>query len=604
MARVLWGGGGHGGLAVALLFGAMALPASAQTPPPVTPPPVATPVPTTQDSVVRRDTIQPPLAHAPVPLPRAPRESRWHWDRAGLFASGALTLADLLDRVPGVGASRVGWMAQPMQAGVAGDFRRVRVFLDNVPMESLDPRAGGVLDLTQIALWAMEDVTIERRGADVVVHLRSWRVHRTSPYTRTDIATGDVQTNLYSFFYGDRGTHGQALQFGAQQFGTAPPDFLGLSSDQTGVFLRGGWASSTLSIDAFAMRVSRHRGLTLMDVTDDSIPGAESARTDAYLRVARGDPDTSRAWGQAMLVSSVYKFEGVRPPDIADSVVVDSDSSRSQSQLILSAGANRGAAGVTLTARVRQRDGRQMITPELRGRYSRGPAAGSAWIEGKGPDSLSRIGAAVDVSPAERLRLSGAVDRIDDRSEGHPSGTMSARLELGGLWRALWFTGGVIRRDSALLIAPAVLNLGAPAIADGPATGFTGAVEGHLWKSVYADISAIRWNDSAGLYRPQYQTRSELALRTTLPQRFPTGNFGFALSAVHEYRSSAYFPTATGVNRGAGYRTISTLMEIRINSAVVSWQFRNLRGEPAHQVPGFRMPRQTNFYGVRWEFWN
>ena len=75
-------------------------------------------------------------------------------------------------------------------------------------------------------------------------------------------------------------------------------------------------------------------------------------------------------------------------------------------------------------------------------------------------------------------------------------------------------------------------------------------------------------------------------------------------SVVHEYRSGVRFPIPTASVRRhvPGYRTISTLLEIRVLSATVSWQFRNLLGERYAQVPFFIMPRQTNFYGVRWEF--
>ena len=45
-------------------------------------------------------------------------------------------------------------------------------------------------------------------------------------------------------------------------------------------------------------------------------------------------------------------------------------------------------------------------------------------------------------------------------------------------------------------------------------------------------------------------------------------------------------------------------LEIRIQTAVVSYQFRNLLQERYQQIPGFNMPRQTQFYGVRWDFWN
>jgi len=35
-----------------------------------------------------------------------------------------------------------------------------------------------------------------------------------------------------------------------------------------------------------------------------------------------------------------------------------------------------------------------------------------------------------------------------------------------------------------------------------------------------------------------------------------------------------------------------------------SWQYRNIVGTNRALVPGFLMPRQTNLYGVRWDFFN
>ena len=97
----------------------------------------------------------------------------------------------------------------------------------------------------------------------------------------------------------------------------------------------------------------------------------------------------------------------------------------------------------------------------------------------------------------------------------------------------------------------------------------------------------------------------ELFLRTDLLDRFPTNNFGLMASVIHEYRSGVRFPVGpTDVLMAPGYRTISTLLEIRILRATVSWQFRNVLGERYRQVPDFLMPRQTNFYGVRWSFTN
>ena len=74
---------------------------------------------------------------------------------------------------------------------------------------------------------------------------------------------------------------------------------------------------------------------------------------------------------------------------------------------------------------------------------------------------------------------------------------------------------------------------------------------------------------------------------------------------MHEYRSNSRFPVGTDSLRiSPGYRALSFKLEIRVQTAVVSYQFRNLVQERYSQVPGFNLPRQAQFYGVRWEFWN
>src|SRR5678810_1099911 len=150
---------------------------------------------------IRADTIRSPLAHAP----------------------------------PGATTTRGGWIASPAAGAYLGDARRVRVFYDGFEMPALDPRAGNVLDLTQVSLWSAEDAVVEQAPDEVRVYLRSWRVRTTNPETRTDVNTGDQQTNMYRGFYGRRFRNGAAFQFGAQQYGTTPPTLFGSASDQTSV---------------------------------------------------------------------------------------------------------------------------------------------------------------------------------------------------------------------------------------------------------------------------------------------------------------------------------------------------------------------------------
>jgi hypothetical protein len=173
----------------------------------------------------------------------------------------------------------------------------------------------------------------------------------------------------------------------------------------------------------------------------------------------------------------------------------------------------------------------------------------------------------------------------------------------------LWIAGGAVRRGPTTLVPPALLGDNYPARTswrvEDAATAATISARGRLFKALYADVWAIRWNDTTGLYRPQIQTSSELYIQTNLLDKFPRGNFGLLGSLTHEYRSRSLFPLGDSLFRVVpGYRLLTFKLEIRIQTAVVSYQFRNLMQEKYAQVPGFLMPRQSQFYGIRWDFWN
>ncbi len=561
---------------------------------------------------VKRDSIKAPLAHAELPAV-VDIARRWHWSKDSLAATGAVTLADLIERVPGLITFRAGWLASPSNAAYLGDVHRVRVFYDGVAMDALDPRSGGALDLSQINLWAVEDAVIEQEAEEVRVYLRSWRVNSTTAYTRTDVATGDQQSNLYRGFFGRRFDNGAAIQLGAQQFGTTPPSVFGTSSDQLGIVARAGWASTNWSIDSHLSRTSRHRGAIYGEVRGDSIPATESARSDAYVRVGYHDPDTSAVWWQAMAVASGYNYTGVRtriiakPLTAADTAFNNTslDTAAFRSQYIATAGTVRGPLRLSGTARLFGSSGTHVVTPSARASFVTNRLAVSAFVEGKSADSIARSDVTVRLAPLSFVSLlAGAGRAADDRVADSSFSATYLRAEAGLRIKNLWLLGGVIRRDSVRLSPPHVFDTLFTTTGERSATGVTAAIRGQLWRLLNADVSAVRWSDSLGFYRPRYETRSQLFARTNLRSRFPSGHLGLMGSVIHEYRSGTRFPVAGGVIDVPGYRTISTLVEIRIISATISWQFRNVLGERYSQVPSFIMPRQTNFYGVRWEFFN
>lgn len=567
-----------------------------------------------RDSLARRDSVTPPrdtvkapIASAEAPVLADPSGS-FVWDRRDMFSTGALTVQDLLERVSGVTTTRSGWIAQPMFASFLGDPARIRVFLDGLELIELDPRTARIWDLSQIPLWALDDIRIERGAGEIRIHMRSWRVDRTTPFTRTDVYTGDQSTNLYRGLFGRRYQHGEILQAAGQQHGTDPGRNIE-SSDQLGLLVRVGVARERWSIDGFMLRGDRNRGRTVTEsLTDsDTIPHTESTRSDAYLRAAWGRSDRG-LWIQALAHASRYVFGG---EELSGTPSASADTSRIESQYLLMGGYALGPLRASFTQRFRAGLQRRIATPSARLGFETNPLTVSVFAEGRGVDSTRRLEAMAVVRPLSFIYAAGAfgVERprplpdslATDETPGAPT---FARAEAGLRLRDLWFSGGFMRRDPVVLDAPLLYRPTTASATDGAREGVFAAIRGRVWKAVYADLQGIQWADSGGFYRPKHQSRSELFVSTQMLARFPTGNFHVLASAVHEYRSSTLWPDSAGVIRLPGYRTISTLLQVRILQAEIFWNFRNILGERYRQIPGYPATRQSNIYGVRWEFWN
>ena len=291
-----------------------ASPAHAQiVPPPASevPIPVKPKTDTTDTLTAKRDSIKPPIGRFadPATYEIGPQ---YQWNRAQLFATGALTVADLLDRIPGVTTFRSGWIATPQTATFNADFRRVRIFYDGVELDALDNRVGGVLDLSTVQLWTLEHLTIERSASELRLYMRTWRVDNTDPYTRVDVATGNEDTNLYRGFYGKRFDNGGVLQLAGQQYGVTSSRFAG-----------SGDALSLLGRHRNSAKVVEYRRVRESHPCDARHSAARAGKTtrarrsmrrhtNAYIRAAVGGVN-SGPWAQATVAS--LGFKGRTDPD-------------------------------------------------------------------------------------------------------------------------------------------------------------------------------------------------------------------------------------------------------------------------------------------------
>jgi hypothetical protein len=487
----------------------------------------------------------------------------------------------------------------------------VRVFQDGVELDVVDPRTGGARDVGEVQLWTLERVSIEQAAGEVRVHLRTWTVQRTTASTRVDVSTGDEDTNVFRGFFGRRFGNGVALQLAAQQLGTGSRNRrLGGGGNAVGAVGRFGWSRGRWSADAFANRVTRSRDATIA-IDSTPLSTSETSRTDAYLRAAYGTPDGG-AWAQVLagtlafrrLVDDSIVVRPATDSTRADTTDLRPDTSASRMQYVVAAGFTRWGARFSATNRLRVFDGRTINSPSLRVGYERPWLAASAYGERVGLDSSTRIDLAARVTPLPWAAVLASVSRTSASRDAGDVSRSVARLEAGGRVGRLWLTGGRIVRDGAVLIPPLLYERFAEARLDRRASGTTFGARGLVYRAVGLDVAATAW-DEAGLYRPRFDARSELTLATNWLSRFPSGTFGIVAHVRHEYRSSVAFPTADESVAAAGASgVLSSLLEIRIQQAVLSWQLRNITAREYYLVPGFQMPGPLNYYGVRWEFWN
>ena len=546
------------------------------------------------------DTVRAPFAQA-----ESPRSLDigvpYRWDREAILESGANTLADLLERVPGALGFRVAWLVDQETATFLGDFRRVRVYVDGLPFAPPDLRGGGVLDLTAIQLWQYESCTIERGAGELRVYLRSWRVNKTIPYTRVDVYTGDLDANTFRGYFGQRFGPGFGLQVAGENLSIAQSRQGGDGSRRAGM-MRLGWAGGRWSIDAFQEFASHFRREQARQLPQSAIPTLSPSASMSYLRVAWGDPDEG-TWGQLLASTSAYAQDA---SEIGGTIDTTRRFDARRAQYALLAGTAWRGFRVSGGVRALSFRNQSFTSPQLRLGYEGGRLAVQAYAERATEDSTTRGDVTVRLLPRPWLAVSASYggSRVSDTT-GRRVQSLASRAELGIRVRPeLWLTGGLLRRDSAWVVAPTRYDtLLSPALT-GPAQATFVGLRGRIHDELFADIIGLQW-DQAGAYRPRYQTRAELYLKTRWLHRFPSGAFGLLLSIAHEYKEPVQFPNRGGTPFTSGFsRNIVTKLEIRILNGVISWQWRNVAGEFMDQVPGALLPRANSVYGVRWEFAN
>lgn len=180
--------------------------------------PTPTPLPPPSQEPVRRDTTAAaadkswvatfPVGHATGPWPLAERHV---FTADSLRFTGALTLADLLARVPGVYIARGGFYGQAEVAfyggrGAAG----IEVYWDGVAYLPAS-RDSVFLDVGRIPVSPLERIEVLRFPDRLRVDLITLRANDTEPRTDVSVATGDMDIANYRAGFARRWRSGLGL---------------------------------------------------------------------------------------------------------------------------------------------------------------------------------------------------------------------------------------------------------------------------------------------------------------------------------------------------------------------------------------------------------
>ncbi|MGH7653617.1 MAG: TonB-dependent receptor, partial [Gemmatimonadaceae bacterium] len=363
-----------------------------------------------------RDTIKTPTARPYAPQSTEIGASSWHWDRDQIFASGAFTLGDLLASVPGVTMMTTGFLLAPQVAAYYGNPGNVRIYLDGVELDALNPRNGGVPDLAMVPLWAMEDVQVERSAGELRVHLRSWSVDRTTPNTRTDIVTGTENLNLYRGFFGKRFDNGMVIQLAGQQQSSISVG--GMDGDALGALARFGWARGDWSVDASWIHQGINRNSGDRFITTAPQPGAIppyfGSEGVSYLRIGWRDPNANGPWLQ-LIASTLNEAKKDTTSSLTSalagtSVGDSTDTLRSRPEYVLAAGITRWGIRLSSTTRIRSVDGTTYFSPGVRAEYASKLLTVSAFGE-HSADSTTRADVQGRFTPFSWFNAGASVSR-------------------------------------------------------------------------------------------------------------------------------------------------------------------------------------------------
>ncbi|MFQ5551696.1 MAG: TonB-dependent receptor, partial [Gemmatimonadales bacterium] len=218
--------------------------------------------PTPSDSAPARDSS---LGRLATVVPSDPEEvpglstpsSRYTLTRDSLVWSSAVTLSDVLERVPGVFVARTGFTGLPEYVVYGGrGAAALEIFWDGVPYVSLGADTSYV-DPSLITLWNIQRIDVEPLPGRIRIYLVSERHGDLRPRTQVNIVTGDFGTGGYTALFQKRWPVGLGVDVGGDFLGSDGASGPGRSDNRTDLWAKASWNPDPTTGATFQIRRQR-----------------------------------------------------------------------------------------------------------------------------------------------------------------------------------------------------------------------------------------------------------------------------------------------------------------------------------------------------------
>ncbi len=556
------------------------------------------PADTTAAAPVVQDTVRaiPQLARHYFPPALGLSDGVWEWDQAALLLEATNSLADLLERIPGILTVRTGLQLQPEAAAAfGGTANRLEIYLDGY---ALDPITEASVDLTKIELANIERVRVERRIGLIRIHIETLMPKDTRAYTRIEAGVGEPESNLFrgvllapKLFFGPLGVGIDRID--TDGFGRVEP------GDQFAGWLKWSYIRGQSGLQVEYRRISTDR--------DADIPWpAEHSRDDLIARL--------RLNLRPGLVAELFGGRTTFESDTADLAETEDTVPKLREELVQYGGrVSFSTPFVWARGSVRLRDHEAFPSMQLDGaagiRISETASVAAEVTQADWRDAGSAMWYSVtgQARPFALLRIfgeytggeRGAPFLFRDSAFINEHSGFRAGGELN--WRGLSVGAAAVRSESDSSVAFGLpFDSAATSFGNFSADGFE--LSGSLNLPFVRGLSVVghvtNWYKGfRGWYLPQRLVRAGLQLHTT---PLPSGNlevFG-RIEAVH--RGNMVTPADTL----APDNTIDAYLQIRIIDVRLFGRFEDILGNNAVEVPGRTMLGPRLFYGVKWQFWN